>query len=120
MSKTNVILKDNFICHLVYDHDFIQLFNDMIVDSSDWQEHLFVVYAKHAWDASKKYDLKNSYYIDSFDDNYFMELIEKSAQIIVHCLYTPDLTDFLFQNQHLLHKVNWKLWGGDIHTSTDK
>ena len=115
MPKNNLILKNNFICHLVYEHDLIQQFNDMVVDSCDWQEHVFVVYAKHAWDASKKYDLKNSYYIDSFDDNYFMELIDKSAQIIVHCLYTQDLTNFLFKNQYLLNKVNWKLWGGDLY-----
>jgi glycosyltransferase involved in cell wall biosynthesis/SAM-dependent methyltransferase len=115
ISKMNVSLKDNFICHLVYEHDFIQLFNDMVVDFCDWQEHLFVVYANHAWDESKKYNLKNSYYIDSFDDNYVIELMEKSAQIIVHCLYTSDLTSFLFQNQHLLYKVNWKLWGGDLY-----
>jgi glycosyltransferase involved in cell wall biosynthesis len=87
----------------------------MIFDAFDWQEHLFVVYAKHAWDISKKYDLRNSYYIEGFDDNYFMKLIDKSAQIIVHCLYTPDLTSFLFQNQRLLNKVNWKLWGGDLY-----
>ena len=44
-----------------------------------------------------------------------MELIDKSAQIIVHCLYTQDLTNFLFKNQYLLNKVNWKLWGGDLY-----
>jgi SAM-dependent methyltransferase len=81
ISDMGVILKNNYICHLVYEHDFIQLFNDMIADSCDLQEHVFIVYAKIAWDDSKKYNLKNSYYIDSFDDNYFMELTENSAQI---------------------------------------
>jgi lipopolysaccharide biosynthesis protein/radical SAM superfamily enzyme YgiQ (UPF0313 family)/GT2 family glycosyltransferase len=111
----NVSLKDSFICHLVYEHDFIQLFNDMIVESFDRREHLFVVYAKHAWDSSKKYTIKNSYYINSFEDKVFLELIEKSARIIVHCLYTPELTEFLSNNPHLHKNVNWKLWGGDLY-----
>ncbi|MBM4329737.1 MAG: tetratricopeptide repeat protein [Deltaproteobacteria bacterium] len=113
--KNNVTLKDQFICHLVYEHDFIQQFNDMIVESFDVREHLFIVYAMHAWDESKKYHLKNSYYIDRFDDQCFLEWVEKSVQIIVHCLYTPAVTDFLFTHQYLLNKVNWKLWGGDLY-----
>jgi radical SAM superfamily enzyme YgiQ (UPF0313 family)/tetratricopeptide (TPR) repeat protein/glycosyltransferase involved in cell wall biosynthesis len=113
--KNDVTLKDQFVCHLVYEHDFIQQFNDMIVESFDVREHLFIVYAKHAWEESKKYHLKNSYYIDSFDDQCFLEWVEKSVQIIVHCLYTPAVTEFLFTHQYLLNKVNWKLWGGDLY-----
>lgn len=115
VSTLKITLKNNFICHLVYEHDFIQQFNDMIVEKFDLREHLFIVYAKHAWDKTREYNIRNSYYIDSFDDAYLIELIEKSAQIIVHCLYTIELTDFLFQNYHLLNKVNWKLWGGDLY-----
>lgn len=115
MDSNKIKLKDKFICHLVYEHDFIQQFNDMIAKSCDMNEHVFIVYANHAWEETKKYDLKNSYYIESFDDHLLRELVEKASQIVIHCLYTSELTNYLYNNQILLKKANWKLWGGDLY-----
>ncbi|HPC47375.1 MAG TPA: TDP-N-acetylfucosamine:lipid II N-acetylfucosaminyltransferase, partial [Deltaproteobacteria bacterium] len=112
---SGVVLKDKFICHLVYEHDFIEHFNNMIACSFDWQEHVFIVYNKIAWDSSKRYNLKNSYYITRFDDDHVSFLLERSSQIVVHCLHTHDLTDYLYRNGHLLYKTNWLLWGADLY-----
>ena len=104
MNDDKLALNNEFICHLVYEHDFIQQFNNMLAESFDVKEHLFVVYANHAWDESQKYNLKNSYYINSFEGAKFLEYIEKCSLIVVHCLYTPELTNFYIKTSICLAK----------------
>lgn len=113
--RKQLYLKDKFICHLVPEHDFMAHFNNMITSSFDQGEHIFIVYDNRAWDPSKIYNMKNCYYINTFEDEQLMDLLERCSQIVVHYLYTKELTDFLFRNGHLLGKTNWLIWGADLY-----
>lgn len=113
--KNETTISNASICHLVYEHEFIETYNRLISENFDISEHLFIVYSSHSWESDKKFNLSNSYYIHDFKDERLLNYLSKARLIVAHCLYHSSLISFLFENQKLLGKLVWKLWGGDLY-----
>ena len=113
-------ISDTSICHLVYEHEFIETYNRLIAENFDISEHRFIVYSSHSWEPDKKFNFLNSYYINDFKDERLLNYLSRARLIVAHCLYHSSLISFLFENQKLLDKLVWKIWGERPSTCTDR
>ena len=102
------------ICHLVFEHEYIQLFNNFIDSHFDIENHVFIVYDHSSIGYKKEFNLKNSRYLKLCDGRCLAELRSASA-IIVHGLFYEQVVDLLVTHKELLSKTAWMLWGGDLY-----
>ena len=71
------------ICHLIFEHEYTQHFNDFIDRYFDIKNHVFIVYDHSSIGYKKEYKFKNSEYLPLNDDR-CLAILRYSSAIIVH------------------------------------
>lgn len=103
------------ICHLIFEHEYTQHFNDFIDMYFDINNHVFIVYDHSSIGYKKEYNFKNSHYI-KLNDNGCLAILLSASAIIVHGLFYEQIVDLLVTHKELLTKTAWMLWGGDLYS----
>ncbi|MFA6596667.1 MAG: TDP-N-acetylfucosamine:lipid II N-acetylfucosaminyltransferase [Ignavibacteriaceae bacterium] len=101
--------------HIVFESDYAYVHNKMINKYFDSSEHLFLIVGRAMWDDTKEYTFINSIKVNSFDDREIVRILESCTGIIIHGLFFNQVIDYFFKSQHLLSKVHWVIWGGDVN-----
>ncbi|MBZ0182679.1 MAG: TDP-N-acetylfucosamine:lipid II N-acetylfucosaminyltransferase [Melioribacteraceae bacterium] len=101
--------------HLLTESAYTYKYNQLIQSCFDINEHQFFIFGKSTWDKNENYSFYNSLKINNINDSNFVNKLKECTGIILHGMFSHEIVNLLFENQHLLSKTNWLLWGGDLY-----
>ncbi len=106
--------------HIVFESEYTLAYNKMIHDYLNISEHLFLISGKSAMEPSRDFIFFNGKKLKSFNSPDVLKILEDSTGIIIHGLFNWEVINVLYENQHLLTKSDWLLWGGDLYSYREK
>jgi len=110
--------------HLMHNQKFIMPFIEFMNEHFDSNDHLFIIVGGVS---EKEYPIKKFENVEVWEQNitryfniifFFNKLRAKlliADRIVLHSLYFPRITSFLFLNRSFLKKCYWVMWGGDFY-----